>query len=243
MAIYQGRRGGDYMAVIHKRKNKLNENLHRQNLTIYLSWISYFVIIFFAEENYAGIGFFLSSLITMYAVKRKRIIKNGIEGERKALEIVKNLSDDYHVFVNWEYEYEGRKSETDLIVVSNKGVFIVEVKNHNGHIVGKERDMKWRQHKVGKNGGKYYAEMYNPTKQVGTQVWRLSKNFRDEKIRVWVQGIVYFVNENVEIEVDSKRTPVFTNKDDLKDYIENLDVKNKVRERTFKRIIEKIENL
>ena len=231
------------MAIIYRRKNKLKEAIHRQNITIYITWISYFLIIFFAEENYAGIGFFMSSLMTMYCVKRKKIIKNGIEGEQKALKVVENLSDNYHVFVNWEYEYEGRKSETDLIIVCRKGVFIVEVKNHNGRIVGRERDIKWRQHKIGKNGGKYYTEIYNPTKQVSTQVWRLSKNFREEKIRVWVQGIVYFVNDNVEIDVDTRKIPVLTREQSLEEYLINLEVKNPMREKTMKNTIERIENL
>lgn len=231
------------MAIIHRRKNKLNESLHRQNLTIYFTWVSYILIIFFAEENYAGIGFFISALATAYCAKRKRIIKNGIEGEKKALKIVENFSNDYHVFVNWEYEYDGRKSETDLIVVCRKGVFIIEVKNHNGRITGHENDLKWRQNKVGKNGGKYFAEMYNPTKQVGTQVWRLSKNFREEKIRAWVQGVVYFSNEKVEVDVNTRKTPVFKNEEELQKYIEGIEVKNPLRETMMKRVIEKLEKI
>lgn len=195
------------------------------------------MLLFLAELNIAGIGFFLSALFTMYAVRRYRIINIGIKGEEEALSLVSEISDDYTVFSNLKVEYENKESETDLIVVGKKGVFVIEVKNHNGKIVGGEDDKTWKQHKIGKKGGRYSADLYNPTKQVGTHVWRLSKNLRDQNMRTWVQGIVFFVNPEVTVDVQTKNTPVLTLDKPFVDYLENMEVDKELDEQLVRKIV------
>ena len=225
------------MAKIYRTKNMLRKNARRQVLSILFTWISYFMLLFLSELNIAGIGFFIAALYTMYAFRRHRIIRVGIRGEEEALSLVSEIGDDYAVFSNLKVEYENKESETDLIVVGKKGVFVIEVKNHNGKIVGGEEDKTWKQHKIGKKGGRYTADLYNPTKQVGTHVWRLSKNLRDQNMRTWVQGIVFFVNPEVTVEVQTKHTPVLTLDKPFLNYLENLQVEKELDDELVRRII------
>lgn len=225
------------MTQIYKTKNILKTNARRKILSILLIWISFIMILFLSDLNVIGMGFFLCSLFTMYAVRRYQILKIGIDGEEEALVLVSEVGDDYHVFSNLNVEYENRESETDLIVVGKKGVFVVEVKNHNGTIVGNESERMWEQHKVGRRGGNYMAELYNPTKQVGTHVWRLSKVLKEENIRTWVQGIVFFVNPEVKVDVNTINTPVLTLEDSFADYLNNLEVENELDEKLINDIV------
>lgn len=225
------------MAKIYRTKNLLRKKAKRQLLSILFAWLSYFMLVYLMNFNIVGIGFFLSSLLTLYLVKCYRITKAGLRGEEDALKLVSSLSEEYSVFSNLKVEYENKESETDLIIVGKKGVFVVEVKNHNGTIVGDVDEKEWKQHKIGKRGGRYSATMYNPTKQVGTHVWRLSKNLRDQNMRVWVQGVVFFVNPEVKVEVEYKNVPVLTLEEDFSCYLEQLNVPKELDQQTVRKIV------
>lgn len=224
------------MAKIYRTKNILRKKVKRQVLSILFTWLSYFMILSF-EINAAGIGFFLSSLMTIYLTRRYKITIAGVKGEEQALSLVSKLSNDYYVFSNLKVEYENKESETDLIVVGKKGVFVIEVKNHNGTIVGDADEKVWKQHKVGKRGGRYSADMYNPTKQVGTHVWRLSKRLREENMRTWVQGIAFFVNPAVKVEVEAKNVPILTLDKPFVDYLEKLEVSKELDDQMIRKVV------
>lgn len=232
-------RGRRYINVakVYKTKNILRKNARRYLLSISFTWLSYFMLLFLTVQNIAGIGFFISSLFTMYLLRKHRIIQAGIKGEENALSLVRHIGDDYYVFSNLKVEYENKESETDLIVVGKKGVFVIEVKNHNGHIVGREDEKMWKQHKTGKRGGKYSADLYNPTKQVGTHVWRVSKNLRDQNMRTWVQGIVYFVNPVTSVDVYTRNVPVLTSEKPFSEYLEKLQVEKELSDELIRKIV------
>jgi Holliday junction resolvase-like predicted endonuclease len=224
------------MAKIYRNENLLRKKAKRQLLSILFTWLSYFMLTYLIT-NIVGIGFFISSLTTIYFVRRYKITRAGIKGEEEALSLVSKLGDDYHVFSNLKVEFENKESETDLIVVGKKGVFVIEVKNHNGTIIGDAEEKIWKQHKVGKRGGRYSADLYNPTKQVGTHVWRLSKSLREENMRTWVQGVAFFVNPNVKVEVDSRYTPVLTLEKPFVDYIKNLEVSKELDDQMIRKVV------
>lgn len=127
------------------------------------------------------------------------ILVSGIYGERNAAKVLATLPDSYTVFQNVEVTYNGQKSEIDNIVVGKSGVFIIEVKNHNSHIVGDLKDVYWTQHKVGCGGTPYTKRMYNPVKQVGKHIYCLANYLRQNKVNTYVEGMVYFVNEDCQI--------------------------------------------
>lgn len=123
------------------------------------------------------------------------ILVSGMHGERVATKVLAALPADYTVFQNVIVIYDNKKSEIDNIVVGRSGVFIVEVKNHNSYIEGDLEDTYWIQHKIGRGGTPYIAEMYNPVKQVGTQIYCLANYLRQNGVNAYVEGMVYFANK------------------------------------------------
>lgn len=166
---------------------------------------------------YICITFFVSvifDLINISLKKQIKIIRAGLSGEKSASELKGYLPKDWVVITNAKIKYDGRESETDMIVVGQNGVFIVEVKNHNQTIVGNAEAQNWTQQKIGRGNGRYSQQFYNPIKQVTTHVYRLANMLRQNMVNVWVQGIVYFSNPtaNVMIEDVSDKVPVFSSR-------------------------------
>lgn len=124
------------------------------------------------------------------------ILVSGMYGERIATKVLATLPEGYTVFQNVIVTYDNKKCEIDNIVVGRSGVFIVEVKNHNSYIEGDLKDIYWTQHKVGRGGTHYTDEMYNPVKQVGTQIYCLANYLRQNGVNTYIEGIVYFANKS-----------------------------------------------
>lgn len=128
-------------------------------------------------------------------------LRSGIEGEERALSILSaGLPDSYHIFQNLYIRYEGKSSETDLVVVGPQNLFIIEVKNYVGTISGNFSDQQLTRTK--ENG--YQSSIYNPARQVGTHVYRLSNFLREKGYKVWVQGLVMFTNKECVLKLDGK---------------------------------------
>ncbi len=151
----------------------------------------------------------------------------GEAGERMTGSILgRYLPDGYTVVQNSIITYDGHKSEIDNIIVGKTGVFIVEVKNVKGDIIGNYEDKHWFQNKTDKYGIEHPAkELYNPVKQVGTHIYRLANHLRDNKIFTHISGAVYFANPqaNIFIKGDLNDIPIFTYNSTHKmiDYIKN----------------------
>ena len=79
----------------------------------------------------------------LYFKKRCGILKAGVDGEKIAGKVLSKLSNDYTVIKNAVVTYEESASEIDLIVVSERGVVIVEAKNLKGVINGDVSDKNW----------------------------------------------------------------------------------------------------
>lgn len=136
-------------------------------------------------------------------------IRSGIIGEKTALEVLSKLSDEYTIISDLEIEFDGSKSQIDSIVVGPNGIFIVETKNIKGEIKGNDTDKDIIVDKVGRRGGEYSNTVYNPCKQVGTHVFRLSKFLQERRLGTWVQGIVFFSNTETTIKMQTAKIPVF----------------------------------
>ncbi len=69
----------------------------------------------------------------------------GRRGEEIAGEIIRRvLKEGDYLLTNVEITYDGRQAEMDCIVVNRFGVFIFEVKNYSGQLVGDEGDYEWQ---------------------------------------------------------------------------------------------------
>lgn len=175
------------------------------------------VIIIFALFMLAWIG------AGLYFWKRSSILKAGVEGEKIAGKVLNKLPDEYTVIQNAVVTHDGKKSEIDLIVVSENGVTIVEAKNLKGTIMGDFGDRKWTKTKI-KGEKEYVKKINSPVKQLSTQINRLAEFLRDNGIDVFVEGAVCFTNPDIELNVGGSKRGIrlFTlseGKDNLLDYI------------------------
>lgn len=229
------------MAILHKSKNNLHEKIRQNNLISVGAWLFFIVYMIFSTVNQWFLMLFTLPLFfamgaSYFFGHKNKIMKIGLEGEERALAVISNLDNDYHVFTNGTVNYEGQESELDLIVVGKKGIFVVEVKNYRGEIEGKEEERFWKQHKIGRKGTHYTQEFYSPVKQVGTHVYRLSKILKDANVYTWVQGVVYFVSEEVDIsKVETQNTPVLSLETKFTDFLTQLEDKE---EMTYSKISE-----
>lgn len=77
-----------------------------------------------------------------------QIKKAGREGEMRAYSRIKSvLRADDKLYTNVEVSFENKETELDFLIVNKYGVFIIEEKNFNGDLVGKENSLTWRKRK------------------------------------------------------------------------------------------------
>ncbi len=121
----------------------------------------------------------------------------GRYGELRATEIIKKcLDDDDRLFTNITVFYDGKETELDNVIVNKYGVFIIEVKNYNGSLVGREEDFEWTKYHTTEAGNTYTKIVKNPIKQVKRQVYILARNLEENGAKVWVKGYTLLLNNN-----------------------------------------------
>jgi len=206
-----------------------NDDLQRQYMkykeeqkrAFIISGISFFLwmlnVIFFHSFNpivifVLFVGFGGGAAAGRYLKQKAEIYRSGAEGENATAEIIASLPDTYCGFQNVKITFDGKMSELDMVVVGPTGVFIIETKNLNGTIVGNYDNPQWVQKKIGQQGTPYSKSFYNPTKQVGTHVYRLANYLRSNGCSVHVNDMVYFSNPDTVVQLlgTPTKTPVFS---------------------------------
>ncbi len=82
-------------------------------------------------------------------------------------------------------------------------MFIVEVKNQRGIIIGNGESKYLTKIKKSKSGNEYKKKMDNPIKQINTHIYKLSKILRNSGVNLWIDGIVLFSNKDSIVKIDS----------------------------------------
>lgn len=145
-------------------------------------------------ESYMPIvfAFFLvGTILVNLCSKPYKRLKSGIDGEESTTRILDMLPTNYKVLSNITIEYEGSKSEIDNLIISPKGIAIIETKNYNGLTSGNENDLEWVITKTSGRGNNYTNTIKNPVKQVNRQVYILSQILKENGIRCWIDGYVF----------------------------------------------------
>lgn len=165
-------------------------------------------------------------------------LKTGLDGERKALSVLRKLDDRCHIYTNLLIPYRGRNSEADLVLVTPSGVTIVEVKNYIGTLSGdiSAENLLY-------NG----EEKYNPVTQVGKHEWRMKGFLRERGISIPVQRCVFFVNPKTRLELTDcdgliRECPIFIYRD-RKELFAYADEDVRCTENAFFRTIEALDAL
>ena len=113
----------------------------------------------------------------------------GDNGEKiVAAAIRRVMRDGDELFTNVTVSYEDKVTELDNIVVNRRGVFIFEVKNYSGELVGGEDDYEWEKYHTSTGGNTYLKMVKNPIKQVKRQTYILAKYLESYGVPVWVDG-------------------------------------------------------
>lgn len=133
--------------------------------------------------------------------RKYNILISGLRGEKILHKIAKRHKNEYRIFLNLPVRYNRNRSEIDMLMVSEKGVLIVEVKNHSGTISGGDKDATWTQFKHYRDGKSTEGEMKNPLKQLARQREILKNILRAEGYDVWIDGVVFFSNPFVRLKL------------------------------------------
>ncbi|MEY8393076.1 nuclease-related domain-containing protein [Lachnospiraceae bacterium 45-W7] len=121
----------------------------------------------------------------------------GRHGEEIAAEMIHQvLKEDDRLLTNIEISYNGKKAEMDSIVVNRFGVFIFEVKNYRGQLIGNEDDYEWQKIKITGAGNMYVKQVRNPIRQLKRQVYLLAHYLQEYRIRIWVEGYAILLHQN-----------------------------------------------
>ena len=207
-----------------------------------LSWSNWFWTIGWDIQGFAFVGMIVAVLWDkLIPSARTNILRSGIEGEILTREVLRELPDDYTVVPDVTLKMSTGSAQLDFVVISSKGIWIVECKHMNGVIHGSYGDQQWRQDKVGRRGGNYSKMFYNPVKQVRTHVSRLKQYLQESGVDKipWIQPVVYFSNNAVSVfAMGNENHPVLQGRSALLDYfLEQEQRANKVDEKHIKEIL------
>lgn len=152
------------------------------------------VIIFFV------IILFIFLLLSLSSDEDQKRIA-GKEGELQAKKILNHyLNENDLLLNNVNISIHGRNTELDYVVINNNGIFIFEVKNFSGKLVGNEDDQYWNKYKISRGNKEYIKEIRNLIKQLKREIYLLKEYLKYYGVDLWIEGYVLFVNMNSPVE-------------------------------------------
>lgn len=145
---------------------------------------------------------FLCNVAYSIVARRYNVLNSGRRGERQLYKAIKHLDGNNIVFCNLPVRYKRGRSELDMLIISHKGIIIVEVKNHSGTIQGNWKSDKWEQRKYYKNGQHTVLEMDNPIKQMRRQRDIVKSILNAAGEEVWIDTVLYFSSSNAKLKLN-----------------------------------------
>lgn len=166
---------------------------------------------------------FLSNAAYVIVGRRYNILNSGRRGEKQLFRAVKRLSGNNIVFCNLPVRYKRGRSELDMLIISHKGVIIVEVKNHSGTIQGSWKVDKWEQRKYYRDKNTV-QQMDNPIKQMRRQRDIVKSILSAAGEDVWIDTVLYFSGDNVKLKLNLREIDyVCLGSKELMHFLENYD--------------------
>lgn len=109
-------------------------------------------------------GLMLAGLLAYIIIwwRRGKALRSGRRGERAVAKELGRLKKKDYIVLNDLLlpTSNGKTSQVDHVVVSTRGIFVIETKNHAGRISGSEQAQYWQQHLSSQSRG-----FYNPVLQ------------------------------------------------------------------------------
>lgn len=168
---------------------------------------------------------FLCNTAYIFLARQYNILNSGRRGERMLYKACKKLGGNNIIIFNLPVRYKRGRSELDALIISHRGVIIVEVKNHSGTIQGSWKDEKWQQRKHFKDKSTV-QEMDNPVKQMRRQRDIVKSILNAEGEDVWVDTVLFFSNNNAKLRLNLREGDVVClGSAELINYLENYNGK------------------
>jgi hypothetical protein len=148
---------------------------------------------------------FLSRLrgLTDYYFSQRDIAEKGIIGEERIEEVLKNYPDDYILVFNYEIP-EPRIGDIDALLISPKGIFILESKNYNGtfRLSGSDLYKKTRFRT-------YKLLIKDVVGQIKRQKETLERYLKNNGIEIPIYPFLVFTSNHSFVEQPSPQTEIF----------------------------------
>ena len=143
---------------------------------------------------------FLVILIIGYSIFVSTPKGKGFHGERLVrFKLGRNKENERYVFHNCMFQQNNKTIQIDHILISNKGVIVIETKNYSGRIYGNDSQREWTQVL---QYGNVKNKFYNPVKQNASHCYFI-KSLINKNIPII--SVVVFVQDNVEF-IESENT-------------------------------------
>lgn len=182
---------------------------------------------------------FLCNVGYMITARRYNILNSGRRGEKQLYKTIKKLGGSCVVFLNLPIRYKRGRSETDALIIGEKGIVIIEAKNHSGTISGSWKSEKWTQTKFYSKGKTTSTEMENPIKQMRRQRDIVKSIFNASGEDVWIDTVLYFSNENVRLRLNLRENDyVCLGSKELMNFLENHKTNRKLSPQTIQKYME-----
>jgi len=144
----------------------------------------------------------LQDLADYYFFQRD-IAEKGIIGEERLEEVLKNYPDDYILVFNYEIP-EPRIGDIDALLISPKGIFILESKNYNGtfRLSGSDlyKKTKFRTYKL---------LIKDVMGQIKRQKEALERYLKNNGIEIPIYPFLVFTSNHSFVEQPSPQTEIF----------------------------------
>lgn len=87
--------------------------------------------------------------------------EKGDQGEKNILGVLKYIEGEHYILKNLYIPHGDNTTEIDIVLLHEKGIFVIESKNYSGWIIGENYDQYW--YEIFPSGKKY--KFYNPIYQ------------------------------------------------------------------------------
>ncbi len=177
--------------------------------------------------------------------RQYNILLSGLKGEKILYKVAKKHKNNYNIFLNLPVRYKRNRSEIDMLMISENGILIIEVKNHSGTIIGADKDERWCQYKNYKDGHSTESEMKNPMRQIARQRDILKNILRANGYDVWVDGVVFFSNPFVRLKlnISGANSYVVSGEKELNKFISEYECSRKMSSEDVKEIVSVLKNI
>ncbi len=158
------------------------------------------------------------------AARRHRIEGYGRESEQRIDALLKKSFTEAAVMTGVYLPYlrsgNGKHAEIDHLIINRQGIFVIEVKSHNGYIRCPDEKMWWQTYNDKK------ISFYNPMRQNQTHTKIVSEILKSEgQYNVPVHSVVVFTSRRATF---SHRYNNLVNSDTLVSYIRKTGKKNAI---------------